>query len=121
MISHQKISAWLHVGSGLCIMVVLSVALAFMATYYGTSPIPSGVKASLATVGLAVGTALSVIAGIELVGGVAFLTGKSFGRGLLLFSSALQLVNLPFGTALGVYTFWALLRGPLEQPSSGQG
>jgi hypothetical protein len=107
---HPRVAAWLHIVSGLCILLVMSGTLAWVASSYGSSTLPEGVKAILGTVGLAVGTALSLVAGLELLGGVALLSGKALGRPVLLLSSVFQLANVPFGTALGLYTFWALLR-----------
>lgn len=45
----------------------------------------------------------SIIAGLGLVG------RRGWARILTLILGALQLFNFPFGTALGIYTFWVLL------------
>lgn len=110
MHDHPRIAAWLHIVSGLCILVTLSGLLAFAAAYHGSAALPEDLKGKLGTVALVLGTALSVVAGLEILGGVAFLNGKGFGRPLLLLSSALHVANLPFGTALSMYTFWAFAR-----------
>lgn len=105
-----RLCAWLHIVSGVCILVVMSLVLAYVASSYSTSSLPEGIKSVLGSAGIAIGTALSVIAGAELIGGVAYLSARPLGKPLLLLSSALQLVNLPFGTALGLYTFWEFFR-----------
>lgn len=109
--NHPRLCAWLHVISGLAILIVLSLTLAFLASQYSGSSIPQEIKSLLGTVGLALGTALCVVAGVELVGGIAFLTSRPVGRPLLLLSAAFHVINVPLGTALSIYTFWALLRG----------
>jgi hypothetical protein len=41
--------------------------------------------------------------------GVGLLMRQSWARVLALIVGALSLLNIPFGTALGIYTFWVLL------------
>lgn len=108
--NHLRLAAWLHVVSGVCILLALSAALAYVAASYAGSGLQADLKAMLGTVGLVAGTALSVVAGLELIGGVAHLAGLAVGRPLLLLSSAFQLANVPLGTGLAIYTFWALSR-----------
>lgn len=112
MTDHPRLCAWLHIVSGLAILLLLSATLAYVAAHYGTSGIPGQVKAVLGSVGIAAGTALCIVAGLELVGGVAFLSARPIGRPLLLLSSAFHVINVPLGTALSIYSFWALLRAP---------
>ncbi|MBK6716268.1 MAG: hypothetical protein IPG57_14535 [Burkholderiales bacterium] len=111
-IPHARICAWLHVLSGVAVMLLLSASLAYLASHYSGSAIPEQVKALLGSAGVAIGTAVCLVAGVELIGGVAFLAGKPIGRPMLLLSSSFQLINLPIGTALAVYSYWALLRAP---------
>lgn len=113
---HQRLCAWLHVVSGVAILVLLSASLAYVAARYSASALPSHVKAVVGSAGIAVGTALCIVAGVELIGGVASLIGKPVGRPLLLLSSAFHVINVPIGTALSVYTFWALLKAPPAGP-----
>ncbi|MBI5270261.1 MAG: hypothetical protein HY856_11360 [Burkholderiales bacterium] len=110
MINHPRVCAWLHLLSGVALIVALSLVLAVAASGYSGSGLAPGLKSLLGTVGLVVGTALCVVAGVELVGAAASLAGKPIGRPLLLLSAAFHVINVPLGTALGVYTFWALLR-----------
>lgn len=46
----------------------------------------------------------------SIVGGWALLAGKSWGRVLMIILGFLDLLNVPFGTALGIYTLWVMLR-----------
>lgn len=116
MPNHPRTCAWLHIVSGLAIMLLLSGTLAYVAAHYGSSSIPEQVKAILGSAGMAVGTALCIVAGLELVGGVAFLSARAIGRPLLLLSSAFHVINVPLGTALSIYSFWALLKAPQTPP-----
>jgi hypothetical protein len=45
-----------------------------------------------------------------LIGGIGLLMRKPWARILLLIVGALGLLSIPFGTALGIYTIWALTR-----------
>jgi hypothetical protein len=114
MTDHSRICAWLHVLSGVAVMLLLSASLAYLASHYSSSNLPEQVKALLGGAGVAIGTAICLVAGVELIGGVAFLSGKALGRPLLLLSSTFQLINLPIGTALGLYTYWALMKAKPE-------
>jgi len=49
------------------------------------------------------------------IGGIALLRHASWARIFVLVLGALNLVNIPFGTILGIYTLWALTRPEIEQ------
>jgi hypothetical protein len=46
----------------------------------------------------------------SIIGGVALLRYKPWGRYLVLVLSVLVLFNIPLGTAIGVYSIWVLLQ-----------
>jgi hypothetical protein len=46
----------------------------------------------------------------SIVGGVALLRYKPWGRYLVLVLSVLALFNIPLGTAIGAYSIWVLLQ-----------
>lgn len=52
---------------------------------------------------------LLVISAPGIIGGYGILKKCSWARILVLILGALNLLNIPFGTILGVYTFWGLL------------
>jgi hypothetical protein len=66
-------------------------------------------------VAVAIGAFLALLAVPGIIGGWALLVGRSWGRPFVLVLGALHLLNIPLGTALGIYTFWALLRVPPSQ------
>ncbi len=61
-----------------------------------------------------VGTCLAVFfVGLSIpgiIGGIGLLKRKEWARILTIVVGALGLVDIPMGTALGVYTFWALMQ-----------
>jgi hypothetical protein len=52
---------------------------------------------------------LLVKAGLSLLSGFGLLERQTWGRPLALIMAFVALLNLPFGTALGVYTLWVLM------------
>ncbi|MGD9930486.1 MAG: hypothetical protein AB7U05_10745 [Mangrovibacterium sp.] len=55
--------------------------------------------------------AIMIICSIPgIIGGIGVMKRKQWGRILILIISILNLVNFPFGTALGVYSIWALVQ-----------
>ena len=52
---------------------------------------------------------------LEIVGGVMLLSGSTAGRVITILFSVLELINVPFGTVVGIYSLWALLR-EIPQP-----
>lgn len=61
------------------------------------------------TVGAFVFLVLVITSVPSIVAGIALLQFKEWARILALIVSALHLLNVPFGTALGIYGFWTLL------------
>ena len=69
----------------------------------------------LGIIAVALGSFLAVLAVPGIIGGWALFSGRSWGRPLVLVLGFLDLINIPFGTALGIYTIWALLHEPVSQ------
>jgi hypothetical protein len=63
-----------------------------------------------AIVGSAIALFLLVLSLPGLVGGIGLLQHRQWARILVLVVGFLNLLNIPIGTALGVYTIWVLLR-----------
>jgi hypothetical protein len=58
-----------------------------------------------------------------IIGGIGLLKRREWGRILVLILGFLNLLNIPFGTALGIYTIWALMNdeliGMFQPPEPG--
>lgn len=67
-------------------------------------------NAILATVGGVAGTIMIVVAIPGVIGGIALLRKQPWARILVLIVGAVDLLDIPLGTALGIYTFWVLMR-----------
>ena len=61
-------------------------------------------------VGTAVGGFLILVSIPGLIAGIGLLKLKNWARVLTLIISAIDLLNIPFGTALGIYSIWVLVQ-----------
>jgi hypothetical protein len=111
--THTRVAAILHIVMGaLSLLVLLAIgAMVAAVGVYGTS---FGLERDLADlvggIGMIVVACFALVAILEIVGAVLLLRGSDTGRILTLVFSVLHLLNVPLGTAIGVYSLWALLR-----------
>jgi hypothetical protein len=61
------------------------------------------------TIGIVVGIFLAILSLPGIIAGYGLLKRKEWGRILTLILGVLNLLNIPFGTILGIYTLWVLL------------
>jgi hypothetical protein len=64
----------------------------------------------LSTIGTGVGVLLMVLSVPGIIGGIGLFKRKEWARILVLILSAIDLLNIPFGTALGIYSIWVLVQ-----------
>ena len=62
----------------------------------------------LSTIGTGVGLFLLIISVPGIIGGIGLFKRKEWARILVLILSAIDLLNIPIGTALGIYSIWVL-------------
>ena len=117
MNKHIQIVAALHIALGaLSLLGAIAVFVVFgMATSVVISQGERQAAGILGIVAVALGSFLAVLALPGIIGGWALFSGRSWGRPLVLVLGCLHLLNIPFGTALGIYTLWALLHEPVSQ------
>ena len=121
MADHVKILAVLHIVFG---ALGLLAALVVLLIFGGVASLVSGVAhdpdAYIAApiVGI-VGTVLFVFLLLlslpGILAGVGLLKFQPWARVLTIVLCAINLLNVPFGTALGVYGLWVLLNNETEQ------
>lgn len=109
---HHKVAAWLRlVTSALLLMVLLPVVVGALLypQFMDETPLKEPVRIVLWLVaGLCiVGVLLNVG---EMVAAIFCLRGSRNARYWLMAFAVLSLLNFPVGTALGVYTLWAMAR-----------
>jgi hypothetical protein len=69
----------------------------------------------LSIVGFIVGGGLIVLSIPGIIGGIGLLKRKEWARILVLILSAMDLINIPIGTAVGVYSIWVLVQDETAQ------
>jgi hypothetical protein len=121
MVTHVKVLGVLYlVFSALSLLVALFLMLAIgsAAGIVGMTADADDAAIAIPILGLA-GTALGmmllVLALPGLVTGWGLLSFKPWARILGLVLSVLNLLNIPFGTALGIYGLWVLLNKDTER------
>lgn len=58
---------------------------------------------------------LILVSAPGIIGGIGLLNRQSWARILVLVLGFLKLINIPFGTILGIYTIWVLMKKETEQ------
>jgi len=114
MKNHIQIVAALHIALG-TLSLLAAIAVFASLVLAGGIVISQGEYEAASIIGIVavfLGTFLALLGLPGIIGGLALFAGWSWARPLVLVLGVLQLVNVPFGTALGVYTLWALLRDP---------
>lgn len=66
-------------------------------------------------VGTVVAVFILLISAPGIIGGIGLLKRKSWARMLVMILACLNLLSIPFGTALGIYALWALTRPETQQ------
>ena len=116
MNKHIQIVAALHIALG-ALSLLGAIAVFVVFGIAGSIVVSQGEHQAAGILGIiavALGIVLAALALPGIIGGWALFTGRSWGRPVVLVLGALHLLNIPFGTALGIYTFWALLREPVS-------
>jgi hypothetical protein len=118
--THVRIAAILHIvmaGIALPVLLVIGAIVAAVGTFGTSLGIERDVAAWVGGIGVLVIALLALIAIAEIVGAALLLRGSELGRAMTIVFSALHLINIPIGTAIGAYSLWALLR-EVPQPQS---
>jgi hypothetical protein len=84
-------------------VVLLIVARTIFGRYNGDHP------AFLHPLLTGIACFIAVKAGANLIAGIGLLERQSWARPLVLVLAFISLFNIPFGTALGVYTLWVFM------------
>jgi hypothetical protein len=120
MAQHVKILGILHiVFSSLCILggIIALVVLGGVASIVGATDQSADSAAAipiLGGIGMLVFVICLIIGLPGMVGGIGLLQYRSWARIVVIVLSAIDLLNIPIGTALGIYGFWVLMNKETE-------
>lgn len=125
MTTHVKVLGVMYIvlsALGVASALFLALAVGTASSIVGVSAEPQAAAVALPIIGVA-GTALVVfLLALSLPGlitGIGLLKLQPWARILGIVLSAINLINIPFGTALGIYGLWVLLTRETEQLFSG--
>ena len=113
MRKHLTILAALYIGFSFVLAMIGLISLIVLPTVGVFSDDPDALPI-LSTVGVALAAFFLVLAVPGIVGGVGLLKRWPWSRILVLILAAIHILNLPIGTALGIYTIWVLVQDETE-------
>lgn len=122
MAGHVRVLAILHIVFG---ALGISVGLGVLLLFGGIAGVVNfaaegdpAARTAVPILGLVGGLIFVVVVVLSIPGvvaGIGLLHYREWARILTLVLSALDLLNVPFGTALGIYGLWVLLRNETVQ------
>ena len=120
MATHVKVLGAIHLVFGALGIVGAVVILGIFGGLAGLAGAAQDADAHLAVpilggIGGLIAVVVLAISIPGLIAGIGLLQFRPWGRILGIVISAVNLVNVPFGTALGIYGLWALLNRETEQ------
>ena len=108
--SHVNLVAVLHIALGA--ITVFGAIITFIAINFGLNFIPEEeeipieiIRSIIAILPLTMG----IFGVIDILAGAALYSYKQWARILVIVISAINCLNIPIGTAKGVYSIWALM------------
>jgi hypothetical protein len=109
--SHVSLVASLHIGFGA--LTVVAGIVVYIILNFATNFIPEYEEIGLVVM-KSISTFLPLLicffGVIDILAGIALFSYKSWSRIFMLIISAINCLNIPFGTAKGVYSIWALMQ-----------
>jgi hypothetical protein len=110
MRKHVTLAGSIQIGFsvlGLMGAVAIFVALTFARGFVGDDDVAQTV---LRFISISLPFLIGTLSILGLVGGIGLLVYKPWARYVVLIIATLGCINLPFGTAKGVYTIWVLIQ-----------
>ena len=120
MTTHVKVLGVLYIvlsGLGVCAALFMGLALGTASGIVGQAASPEDAAVALPIIGVAGSALVIFILALSLPGlitGIGLLKFQSWARILGIVLSAINLINIPFGTILGIYGLWVLLSKETE-------
>jgi len=117
MEKHVKTTGILWIAKGILGIFVGFLVFAIMLGIGFFANIQGGEEAFpiLGIIGLFVAGLLTVLSIPEILAGIGILKFKQWGKILGLVMAALNLLDIPVGTALAIYSFWVLLKDDSQE------
>ncbi len=107
---HHKIVAVLHMIVGALALIAIALISLFFGAFSGEMGLDPGLTSLLLGFGTIIAVAFGLFSLGEVIAAFYLFNGSRGARVWITIYSALHLFNFPLGTALGVYSLWALFR-----------
>lgn len=114
MEKHVTLTAVLHIGYGI-LGVVFGIVFWMLFIALGVKAGDAEAIAILGFIGRFVAVFSFIFAVPGIIGGVALLKRRPWGRIWTLVLSVILLLDIPLGTALGIYSLWVLVQDETKQ------
>jgi hypothetical protein len=114
MEKHITLVAAFHIAFG-AILLVAGVVMVTVLTSIGFLTGDSEVIAILSTIAPFLGFFFALVSIPMLIGGIGLLKRRSWARILVIIVSIVALFKIPVGTAIGVYSIWAMLQDETKE------
>lgn len=115
---HVTILGWLHIAHGLMLILIASIIFVTLMGAGVITALTSGDTETvtvLSIVALSISFFFSLFAVPHIVAGVGLLRRANWGRVVAAVCGILGIMNMPFGTAIGVYTIYVLFNKDIER------
>jgi hypothetical protein len=110
MKQHVSLVGALHVGFGILgLLGALAIYLTFHFAYEFIDEEPL-VESIISFLGNTLSLIFLFISSLGIIGGIALFSYKAWARILVMIVSAINCLNVPVGTAKGVYSIWVLMQ-----------
>jgi len=109
MEKHINVVAALQIGLSIFTLLMVILTYSFMTLIAGFVDEPDG-QMVITIIGKVVATFLTLVAIPGLIAGLGLYKRKEWARILTLVISVIAIFNFPFGTAIGIYSIWALIQ-----------
>ena len=109
MEQHITLLGWLHIATNALLILIAGFMFVMMVGIGLTSGDAEAVRV-MPIVGTAVGGLMTTLALPGILTGIGLLKRKPWSRIAAAVLGIINLMNFPFGTAVGVYTLWILLQ-----------
>lgn len=114
MEKHLTLVASFHIAVGI-LGIILSAVIWGVLVGWGIITGDDSLMAAASLIASVISAILLFVSILGIIGAVGLLKRRSWARILILIVSALYLIKVPYGTALGVYSIWALLNEETKQ------
>jgi hypothetical protein len=109
MEKHVTVLGALYIAFG-ALQILIAIIVFTMVVGGGILSCDEDAIAITSAVGSMVASFLILLAAPGIIGGIGLLKWRPWARILVLILGCLNLLSIPFGTALGIYTIWVLMQ-----------